>query len=201
MTTLRIPTPADVHITRHAIEQLLIRFPEDLLPKDPEAYLHRLLRRAQPANPQRVPWRRAYAPGEHTLTLRVDRWNLILTPNRHSPPIWALVTVKRANGTETNVPRALREDRLYNHELVRTGQAANLLHKLIQDAGTLDPRILARLWYEHRYPLVLHGGYETFEAFYRTTMASPRPVPSTAGCAPLARRMYYDSAMQTETTS
>jgi len=166
--------PTDVRITRHAVEQLLLRYPEDLLPRYPEDYIRHLLMRAEPA-PDRITRRYQNHPKGPAEVLTIDRWVLILVPARQTPPPWALVTITRVSSVETNVPRALREDRLRNYAAFHSGEAAALLHCLIADAGTTDPRTLGRLWYEHRYPLVLHGGYDGFEEFYRAVLRLPRP--------------------------
>jgi hypothetical protein len=148
------------------MEQLLLRFPGDLLPRSPEAYLRRLLRLAQPAAP-------AIARRYH-LTLRPDArllcaegWVLPLVPNRAGTPPWVLLTVLRRSPAENMVTRALRSDRLQGHAAFRSGTAFRLLASLILETGIADPACLDRLWHERRYPLVLWGGYETFAEFWR----------------------------------
>jgi len=181
----RPPVSADVRITRHATEQLLIRFPEDLLPRDPVMYLRTLLGQATIAT-RPAHWYQSCAEHHPTLNLRVSHWVLVLTPNRRDTPAWVLVTVKRTNSVETDIPRALRGDRLRNNEMFRTGEAAVLLRTLIRTTGTENPRALANLWVKHRYPLILHGGFRSFEAFLRAAIAA-RTTPSTpVGYSPTA---------------
>jgi len=171
--------PADVRITRHAVEQLLLRYPEDLLPRCPEGYIRHLLTCAEPA-PDRVAHRYRNHPKGPTVVLTIDRWVLVLVPGQQTPPPWALATITRVSSVETNIPRALREDRLRDYTAFHSGEAVALLHRLIAEAGTTDPRILGRLWYEHRYPLVLHGGYDGFEGFWRAVVRHPQPRTSVA---------------------
>ena len=186
---------ADVRITRHAVEQLLLRYPEDLLPRYPEDYVRHLLMRAEPAS-DRIARRYRNHPKGPAVVLTADRWVLILVPAQQTPPPWALVTITRVSSVETNIPRALREDRLRNYDAFHSGEAAALLHRLIADAGTTDPRTLGRLWYEHRYPLVLHGGYDGFEAFWRAVVRQPQSRSSVASSlvhAPGTRTAGYDT--------
>jgi hypothetical protein len=196
MHTLSIPLTTDIRITRHAVEQLLIRFPEDRLPRDPGAYLRQLIQCAAPA-PHHIARRYRAHPGSPAArTFTAGRWILVLIPNRHAPHSWTLVTVTRTSAAETNVPRALRENRLRDHEAFQTGHATALLRDLAAEARTTDPRALERMWYERQHPLVLHGGYDTFAAFCRAALSTPQPAPAALVHAPTARRLDYDSAMR-----
>jgi hypothetical protein len=166
MTPARGLSPADVHITRHAMEQLLLRFPGDLLPRSPEAYLRRLLRLAQPAAPAIARrYRLTLRPGARLLC--AEGWVLPLVPNRAGTPPWALLTALRRGPAENMATHALRSDRLQGHAAFRSGAAFTLLASLILETGTTDPARLGRLWHERRYPLDLWGGYETFAEFWR----------------------------------
>ncbi|GEM_PF-2073165 len=166
MTLARILAPADVHITRHATEQLLLRFPSDLLPRSPEAYLRRLLGIARPAAPA-IARRYRLTLRPDTRLLCAEGWVLPLAPNRAGTPPWALLTVLRRNPAENTVPLALRSDRIQGHATFGSGAAFTLLASLILETGVTDPARLGRLWHERRYPLVLWGGYETFIEFWR----------------------------------
>jgi hypothetical protein len=166
MTPARGLSPADVHITRHATEQLLLRFPSDLLPRSPEAYLRRLLRLAQPATPA-ITHRYRLSLRPDARLLCAEGWVLPLAPNRAGTPPWVLLTALRRSPADNMVTHALRSDRLQGHAAFRSGAAFTLLASLILETGIADPACLGRLWHERRYPLVLWGGYETFAEFWR----------------------------------
>jgi len=156
----------DVHITQHAQEQLLLRYPDDVLPRNPETFLRGLIGQGQ-LLPPRLARRFSLSLHPDSRILGAGRWVLVLAANRMPPPAWALVTILRRNLQETNVPLALRQDRLTAHTWFRSGQAFRALESLIAEIGPSDLVGLARLWYARRYPSWLYGGYRAFEAFYR----------------------------------
>ena len=162
------PRPQDVHVTHHAQRQLLVRFPHDLLPPSPDQYLRDRIARAVPLK------RRGRRQPVHTLkpgtaVLASGGWILVLVLNDRSPtPPWVLVTVLRTKRAETQVPAALRAERVVAHSLFRSGTCNELLESLIAESGTHDLVTLERLWWERRYPLVLYGGYADFREFYRS---------------------------------
>jgi hypothetical protein len=162
--TLRIPLhPSSVAITRHAVTQLLIRFPSDLLPRDPRRYIASLIQRARPAAPTIARRYRLTLRPSHML--HCDGWILPLIPSRSGSPPWVLPTLLRRNPDETRVPTALRQERLRGHAFFQSGHAVSLLRRLILETGSTDPELLGRLWRDRGYPLVLWGGFESFAHF------------------------------------
>jgi len=165
------PRPQDVHVTHHAQRQLLVRFPHDLLPPCPDQYLRDRLARAVPLERRDRRLVHTLKPG--TAVLASGGWILVLVRNDRSPsPPWVLVTVLRTKRAETEVPAALRVERVAAHSLFRSGACSELLASLTTESNTHDLVALERLWWERRYPLVLYGGYADFREFYRSAQRS-----------------------------
>lgn len=171
--------PSDVYITAHARAQFILRYPHEVLPKDPDLALKQILASARPASPytlKKFTTLPNLVSRTRQVMLETRSWVLVLKPDRKKRRTWVLVTVlRRDRPRENQVTMLLRGERLSNHTTFRTGMAMRILQQLTRHMdvnGGIDPRQLACAWREYRYPDYRHGGYATFEDFLRDAARS-----------------------------
>jgi len=157
--------PDRVRITTHAVRRYVLRYPHDLLPPHPEKELRALLAAARPMPPAKA--RRYKLTLTRSVIFYTGKWVFPLVPCRDHPEYdWSLPTVLR-NARHGNHVGGWGAERLRNWEMFRSGAADRLLLNLAAELGTTDLHELRKEWHRRSYPSVLHGGYPTFDAFWR----------------------------------
>jgi hypothetical protein len=163
--------PEDVYITQHAVHQLLARWHDEVLPREPEATIRKLLAASRRVPRARFPWLSQFANimknVNPLLYLSPDGWLFVVRPNRHrnAPERWVLVTVLSIDPWRNQVNGRIRDDRIAGFEAFRSGRAFDLLASLLAETGRTDTRSLARLWRGRGFPDWRYGGYHSFTDF------------------------------------
>lgn len=161
------PNPDRVLITRHALHRYLLRYPADVLPVRPEREIRTLLRRASPMDPRRArTWQKTLAA---STLYHACKWIFPLVPSRNPDYDWVLPTVLRAERHTNNATPFLR-DRLAHWLAFRSGEADRLLVDLARELGTVDVHELRKEWRARQYPPVQHGGYPSFDEYYKSRL-------------------------------
>ncbi len=167
MTRSAAIDPERVLISKHAVQRFLLRYPSDVLPRHPEREIRALLALAHPMTPREARrWRHALR--RCTTILSCSKWVFPITPAGpdRTGYTWVLPTVLRR---EPHVNHALtaRQERIRNWAAFQDGTAERLLLGLVAELGTTDLHELRREWHRRAYPQVVHGGYPTFDEFWR----------------------------------
>ena len=184
-TQLRLD-PDRVRITLHAIRRFIMRYPHDLLPARPERELRALLAAARPMPPAKA--RRYRLSLTRCVVFHAGRWVFPLVPCRNQPNHdWLLPSVLR-NDRHGNDVGGWGAQRLRNWEMFRNGVVDRLLLDLAAELGTTDVHELRREWERRGYPLTLHGGYPTFDAFWKSRSGLLRCAATGGAAAPATER-------------
>jgi hypothetical protein len=72
------------------------------------------------------------------------------------------------NEPHANTATPYQQQRLRDWQAFRSGEAAGLLVALALELRTADVHALRREWTARGYPHFWHGGYPSFDEFYRS---------------------------------
>jgi hypothetical protein len=155
---------SEVHVTEHAMQRFLTRYPSDLLPRDPEGELRRLYQRAQPLADRQ---RRRYRSGirSHGRYLTAEGWVLVVQHN-------AIVTAIRKDHAANGVNPETAAERIRDWQMYRSGDCARTLQEMSRSLRTKDLKVLARAWRDAGLPHHRRGGHDTFGAFHAEALGA-----------------------------